>query len=331
MNSLITSVLNGIITFSSDLLMPLMVGVFIVAVTLRFLIHFTVKREEWFALAFQKRVYEYLRKKDKKNNHSSFYITAKTLLEKTYYELFIMRSVLKRRNPDIVMDKTDRIFLVQSGCARLVKDTLKHIEFFRYDIHRPKTMEITTQIFEKNPQFNRLMGYIPMGSANEVINLLPGIFIVGGIFGTFMGIMAALPELGAMDLADIEKTKQVMDHFLVKMSYSMLTSILGIMLNVSMTFLNACLNPNKVFVNMVERYENALDTLWNSCTNNKLPEEIPEFDEHKDPIEALAESALQKELASSKFNIEENLEEYDKRIGDIVRSNTEKDESKKVA
>ena len=186
MNGLISSIINGIIIFSNDLLMPIMVSVFCMSVILRFMIHYTVKREEWFAVAFQKRVYEYLRKRDRTRNHASFYITAKHLLEKTYYELFIMRAILKRRNPDIVMDKADRVFLVQSGCARLVKDTLKHIEFFRYDIHRPKTMEITTQIFEKNPQFNRLMGYLPIGSVNDIINLLPGLFIVGGIFGTFM-------------------------------------------------------------------------------------------------------------------------------------------------
>ena len=324
MNGLISSIINGIIIFSNDLLMPLMVTVFCVAIVLRVMIHYTVKREEWFAINFQKRVYEYLRKRDRTRNHASFYITAKSLLEKTYYELFIMRSILKRRNPDIVMDKADRIFLVQSGCARLVKDTLKHVEFFRYDIHRPKTTEITTQIFEKNPQFNRIMGYLPIGSVNDIINLLPGLFIVGGIFGTFLGIMAALPELGAMDLADIEKTKQVMDHFLVKMSYSMITSILGILLNVCMTVVNATMNPNKVFVGTVERFENSLDTLWSSCSNNKLPEEIPEFDEHKDPIEALAEAALNKEIQNSKFGLEDNMEEYDKKIQEYVDTNKDK-------
>lgn len=324
MNDLISNIINGIIIFSNDLLMPLMVTVFCMAIVLRVMIHYTVKREEWFAIAFQKRVYEYLRKRDKTRNHASFYITAKSLLEKTYYELFIMRSILKRRNPDIVMDKADRIFLVQSGCARLVKDTLKHVEFFRYDIHRPKTTEITTQIFEKNPQFNRIMGYLPIGSVNDIINLLPGLFIVGGIFGTFLGIMAALPELGAMDLADIEKTKQVMDHFLVKMSYSMITSILGILLNVCMTVVNATMNPNKVFVGTVERFENSLDTLWSSCSNNKLPEEIPEFDEHKDPIEALAEAALNKEIQNSKFGLEDNMEEYDKKIQEYVDTNKDK-------
>lgn len=310
MNDLINQVINGIINFANDLLMPMMVVSFFGAVALRVLMHMTIKREEWFTKAFQKRVYEYLKKTPRgQHKHTSFYVTTKMLLEKTYYELFVMRAILKRRNPDVIMDRADRIFLVQQGCARIVKDTLKHVQFFRYDMHRPKTREITIQIFEKNPQFNNVLGYLPMGTFNEVLNLLPGIFIVCGIFGTFLGIMAALPELGAMDLSDIEKTKQVMDHFLVKMSYSMITSILGIILNVSMTFLNAFFNPNKIFVDIVERFDDALDTLWSSCSDNQLPEEIPDFDEHRDPIEALAEAAVNKEVSKSKDWMEEVGEE----------------------
>ena len=324
MNDLITGIINGIINFANDLLMPTMLLAFFAAVGLRVLMHLTVKREEWFTKAFQKRVYDYLRTKPKDQKHSSFYITAKMLLEKTYYELFVMRAILKRRNPDVIMDRADRVFLVQQGCARLVKDTLKHIQYFRYDMHRPKTREITIQIFEKNPQFNNVLGYLPIGTFNEVLNLLPGIFIVGGIFGTFMGIMAALPELGAMDLADIEKTKQVMDHFLVKMSYSMLTSILGIILNVSMTFVNAFLNPNKTFVDIVERFDDSLDTLWSSCSDNLLPAEIPDFDEHRDPIEALAEAAVDKEVMKSKEYVTEELDESQKVVQEIVASKSKK-------
>ncbi len=330
MNDLINSIIQGIIVFANDILMPAMVVVFFAAVTIRCLIYMTIKREEWFAKAFQKRVYDYLAKNQKAVTHTSFYVTTKYLLEKTYYELFIMRSILKRRNPDVIMDKADRIFLVQQGCARLVKDTLKHIKFFRYDMHRPNTIQITSQIFEKNPQFNKALGYIPVGTFNEVLNLLPGIFIVGGIFGTFLGIMQALPQLGGMDLADIDKTKQVMDDFLVKMSYSMITSILGIILNVVMTFLNAFLNPNKIFVDIVERFENSLDTLWNCCSDNKLPEEIPEFDEHRDPIEALAEEAVNKEVLKDKDYVKENIEDKEaKQIETILKANMPAEDDKK--
>jgi hypothetical protein len=327
-NDLISSVLNGIMNLANDVLMPLMVVAFFGAVAMRVLIWLTVKREAWFAKAFEKRTFDYLLKtKKSKAKYTSYYVTTKMLLEKTYYELFIMRAILKRRNPDIIMDKSDRIFLVQQGSARLVKDTLKHIQFFRYDQGRPNTFDASVQIFEKNPQFNSVFGYLPIGTFNEVLNLLPGIFIVGGIFGTFLGIMAALPELGAMDLADIDKTKLVMDNFLVKMSYSMITSILGIILNIAMTFLNAFLNPNKIFVDIVERYNHSLDTLWSSCSDNKLPEEIVDFDEHKDPLEALAEDSVNKEYMKSKYYLEEVSDREMQKIQDIVKYNNDKDKA----
>lgn len=328
MNDLISSVLNGIMNLANDVLMPLMVLAFFGAVTMRVLIWLTVKREAWFAKAFEKRTFDYLAKtKRTKAKYTSYYVTTKMLLEKTYYELFIMRAILKRRNPDIIMDKSDRVFLVQQGSARLVKDTLKHIQFFRYDQGRPNTFDASVQIFEKNPQFNSVFGYLPIGTFNEVLNLLPGIFIVGGIFGTFLGIMAALPELGAMDLADIDKTKLVMDNFLVKMSYSMITSILGIILNITMTFMNAFMNPNKIFVDIVERYNHALDTLWSACSDNMLPEEIADFDEHKDPLEALAEDSVNKEYMKSKYYLEEVSDRESQKIHDIVKYNNDKDKA----
>ena len=119
---------------STDLLMPLMVLGFLGAVSMRVLIYITIKKEQWFAKAFEKRTHDYLlkmKKRDMKLKYTSFYVTTKMLLEKTYYEIFMMRAILKRRNPDIITDKWDRVFLLQQGCARLVKDTLKHVQFFK--------------------------------------------------------------------------------------------------------------------------------------------------------------------------------------------------------
>jgi hypothetical protein len=68
-----------------------------------------------------------------------------------------MRAVMKRRNPDVILELADRVFMVQQGCARLVKDTLKHVKYFRYDMHRPNTMQVSASIIEKNPQFNKIL------------------------------------------------------------------------------------------------------------------------------------------------------------------------------
>jgi hypothetical protein len=85
-----------------------------------------------------------------------------------------------------------------------------------------------------------------------------------------------------------------------------------------MTFVNAFLNPNKTFVDIVERFDDSLDTLWSSCSDNLLPAEIPDFDEHRDPIEALAEAAVDKEVMKSKDYVSEEMDESQRVVQEIV-------------
>jgi hypothetical protein len=49
----------------------------------------------------------------------------------------------------------------------------------------------------------------------------------------------------------------------------------------------------------VDRLESSLDKVWNVSTNNDLPKDIPQFDEHKDPVDALAEQAVDMEYAKA--------------------------------
>jgi len=298
---LVHGIIEFFVEFATDNLLPVMVFMWIGGFILRSLIYFTVKREDWFARQFEKRTQEFL---DHENEHhdapSSFYVVVKKLLEKTYYEIFEVRAILKRRKPDIVMTLSDRIFLIQHGCAILVKDTLKQIRYLKHEGTRPKLLEISKNVFMSNPCFSRVFGIFPSGMFNDVLNILPGLFIVGGIFGTFLGIMKALPELGGMDLENPEQTKMVMDAFLTKIAFSMQTSIIGIILSVAMTVFNTIVSPEKLFISIVERYENSLDNLWNLSKDNVIPSTLDKFDADKDPLEALAEEALNKELNKRK-------------------------------
>jgi hypothetical protein len=285
-----------LIVLTKSIIMPTMFFVFFVALTLRALIYYTVKREESFAKEFEKRVNQFLGK-DEHRGSRSFFILCKKLLEKTYYEMFEMRTIMKRRKIDHVMEPSDRIFLVQQGTAHLVRDVQKELKFVKYDGIRPPLPEIVKTVFSNNPCFTRVFGVLPVGAFNDFLNIIPGLFIVGGIFGTFLGIMQALPELGAMDIQNPESTKMVMDTFLAKIAFSMSTSTVGILLSVVMTTYNNFLSPERLFVKVVDRFERNLFRLWSRCDNNQLPEEIPDFDEHRDAIEALASLALDKELA----------------------------------
>lgn len=282
-------------------LLPVMLFAFFVGVTLRVLVYYTVTREFWFSKEFYKRVHDYLDSKDDTVKGLSFFVAMKMNLEKTYYELFVVRAYMKRRNPDYVMDFTDRIFLIQEGCARLVKETLRQTKHLRYHKERPRFIEMTKNIYDNNVCFKKMMGLIPVQATHDVLNILPGVFIIGGIFGTFLGIMGALPELGDMKLEDVEGAKVIMDNFLKSIAFSMSTSIIGIIVSVAMTFINTLFDPEKVFMKTINKYENSMELLWDCCENNVLPKDIPGFNEHRDPIEALAEDAIDSQINKDKI------------------------------
>lgn len=292
---LVQTIVDGVVVFATDLLMPAMALFFLAATSMRFLIYYTVKREDWFSREFSKRVRKFMEARDDRAEQS-FYVICKRLLEITYYEVFEVRAILKRRNPDAIMTVTDRVFLVQQGSARMVSDILKQVKYLKWG-ERPKFLEISNTVLRNNPCFNKVFGLYPVAVFNDFLNMVPGLFIVGGIFGTFLGIMKALPELGGMNLSDVEGSKIIMDNFLLKISFSMSTSIIGIMLSVGMSFVNTFFSCEKVYMGTVERLENEFDTLWNMSSSNRLPEDISSFEAERDPIEVLSEDLIAKELS----------------------------------
>lgn len=299
MSDLVVFFSNILVKGFAPYLMPITIVGFVFGIAARFLVYWTVKRESWFTQQFEKRVFRFLDgEKVIDNRPLSFQVTVKRILERTYYELFEYRAILKRRKSDAITTMGDRVFLIQMGAAKIVRDTLKLIKHFKYgkSSQRPKFLEVSKTVFQGNPCFTKVFGIFPVGVLNDVVNILPGLFIVGGIFGTFLGIMQALPELRRVDVSDLEMTKVVMDNFLVAIAFSMNTSIIGIVFSVAMTVFNTFIVPDKLFLDAVDKYEGCLDILWNRCNNNKLPEQIEAFNEHKDPLDALAEEAVRNQL-----------------------------------
>ncbi|MFZ4403647.1 MAG: hypothetical protein ACOYOK_06040 [Pseudobdellovibrionaceae bacterium] len=283
-------------------LLPYVLGIiFVIAAFLRAAIYFTVGRHEWFAKEFEKRVNKFMDKEiPGEVKDVSFFKLAKKNLEQTYYEAFDLRDRFQRRRGDKVMGANDRIFLIKQGCAWLVKDILKQLKFLKWHSENPKLLNITKATFSHNPCFNRIFGVIPMASVNDFISILPGLFVVAGILGTFLGIRGGISELGGMNLADIENTKNSMDNFLQEIAYAMTSSIIGIMFSLLLHIWNVFLNPERVFVSMIDRFESSLDLLWYRSDNNEYPIQDPVFDENKDPAEALAAEAVNLEVTKRK-------------------------------
>jgi hypothetical protein len=99
-----------------------------------------------------------------------------------------------------------------------------------------------------------------------------------------------------MDMNDPEKTKAIMDTFLIDVAGSMGSSVTGIVLSVSMTVINTLFNPERLFGDIVDRFENSLDLLWNYSHSNEVPHGLKQFNENEDPVEALASASLAQQL-----------------------------------
>ena len=105
----IQSIVSGLVFFATDILMPVMVFVFCVAVVMRILNYLTLKRQEFFTREFEKRIDNYLDEIESQSN-VSFFQTAKKMLLITYYEIFEVSALLQRRRPDMIMSLGDRVF-----------------------------------------------------------------------------------------------------------------------------------------------------------------------------------------------------------------------------
>lgn len=270
---------------------------FVAGTFFRAMIYYTIRRHEWFSREFEKRVNRFMETEiPGKVENVSFYLLSKKMLERTYYEVFEIRDRMKRRKPDAVMSASDRIFLIKQGCAWLVKDILKQLKFLKWTEETPKLLNITRATLHHNPCFNQVFGILPMSGLNDLISILPGLFVVTGILGTFIGISGGLGDLGGMNLQDLEGTKAIMDKFLHEISYAMKSSIVGIVFSLLSHIGNTIMSPERSYVSMVDRFESALDLLWYRSDNNDYPSDDKPFDEHKDAVEALAEDALNKEV-----------------------------------
>lgn len=299
------SLLDILFKLMSMSIMWVMFFAFIAGLIARALIYFTVKRHEWFTSEFIKRVRSHLDAKKEGSQAYSFYVNTKKILEKTYYESFKVRSVMKRRRPDLLLDPMDRWFLVKQGSAWLIHEILRNIRFLKPG-NQPKMHEMTKAMFQANPAYNRIFGIIPVGTLTELTNLLPGMFVIGGILGTFLGIKNALPELAGLDLENPDSTKTAIANFLTAITFKMNASIFGIIYSVGFSVINSWFAPERIFVQTVDLFESGLDAIWNMSDQNSTMTTLPEFDENKDPMEALAAEYLKDEIDRQQGNLGNN-------------------------
>ncbi len=126
----------------------------------------------------------------------------------------------------------------------------------------PNFTELTHRIMTQDPHWTKVMKHFPIDGVSRMIDMLPGVFIVLGVFGTFIGISMALPEIAEIDFNDLESSAKNLSNFVLSVTYAMKTSIAGIFFSLILTVLNTLSPIRQTRVRVFKKVETSLQMLW---------------------------------------------------------------------
>ena len=135
---------------------------------------------------------------------------------------------------------------------------------------QPNFTELADRIMKQDKHWTTLLGHIPIEGVSRMIDILPGLFIVLGVFGTFIGISMALPEIARIDFNNLEASGIILSNFVTSVTYAMKTSIAGIFFSLILTILNTLFPIKSRRYSTFKKVETSLQTLWGLSTYTLL-------------------------------------------------------------
>jgi hypothetical protein len=148
----------------------------------------------------------------------------------------------------------------------------------------PNFNELTHRILGQDSNWTTILRKLPIDGISRVIDIMPGLFVVFGVFGTFVGISMALPEIANIDFNNIESSGETLSLFVTKTAYAMETSLAGIVFSVIMTLMNSLFPIKDIRQRIVKKVETSLQTLWyhvhfSSKNDNRLLQTLDALNE----------------------------------------------------
>lgn len=137
----------------------------------------------------------------------------------------------------------------------------------------PNFNDLTDRILEHDEKWNKLMRFFPIGPISRLIDSLPGLFVVFGIFGTFIGIAMALPEIARIDFNNMDSSGDILQSFVLSVTYAMKTSIAGILFSLIMTLLNTVAPVRGLRDKTYKKVSNCFENIWFSIHGKKSMEQ----------------------------------------------------------
>lgn len=132
----------------------------------------------------------------------------------------------------------------------------------------PDFTELTDRVMNDDKNWTKLFGHIPIEGVSRMIDILPNLFIVFGVFGTFIGIAMALPEIANIDFNNLEGSSETLTRFVINVAFAMKTSIAGIAFSLILTFLNTFFPIQDMRERTFKKVETTLQILWYHIQND---------------------------------------------------------------
>ena len=152
----------------------------------------------------------------------------------------------------------------------LTYNITQQTDALRNPVHPPDFLELSNRVMSIDPYWNKILQIVPVSTLQRVLSMLPGLYIIGGIFGTFIGITAALPMIAEIDLNNLDASAPILNAFVGNIAYSMNTSIAGIIFSVIMTLLNTIFPLENVRNDVEENMASIFENLWIQIHKDKL-------------------------------------------------------------
>lgn len=265
------TIIDIFLGFSTHLI-EFMGFVLILALLLRYMAFRSGKTNQTYFRTLAKSVEKWLGKAEFRQTTDSLDQWIKNLLGEVEKDLPV-RGVRAQQKalPDRVLreGKRSNVKDFMSAKRNVIYNMLQQSDALR-NPHPPNFSELSERVLNQDPHWRNLFGFIPIDMLQRVLGILPGLFIIGGIFGTFIGITAALPMIATIDLGDLNSATPILNDFVGNISYSMNTSIAGIIFSVVLTMLNTMFPLASVRQEIKNNMANSFETIWHQIHNEKM-------------------------------------------------------------
>ena len=262
-----------VLRYGADHLIMIMAGIFSIAVAVRVIASRSGKVDEHYFNTFVKQVEKCLEGEDNTENVPDVENWIHNLLTQVSSSLPNRSLRFKIGEADVneipagkgnfknFRGQKESFAQYAEGKKSITHGVRSHMDAFKSP-YPPNYYELSGRILDQDKKWKTILGFIPFDVISRVLDILPGLFIIGGIFGTFIGITSALPKISNIDLANITMASEQLESFVRDIAFSMNTSIVGIICSVALTVLNTVFPISSVREKVHSNLSRAMEHIW---------------------------------------------------------------------